>query len=271
MAMALLQRLGQPDVMAARYATRGFQLVEPEYSLLFVKLGTIAVAIQWALTLPAVFASRMTIGDWWLRWGFSAFAWVGALLLWFSLASWVQRRSPADPLTGSRPWTHWIFWVPFPRQWRPGEPEATERRAAMGAAPLGAVLTIFFVAPAWILSHLLPAGKDTSWALYDGHFQRWLLPPLIALMAVRLVLLAFAALSEQRRVRTELLRVSLWICFVALLYWAVFTGHIFANLTTDALFKAWLLMFLLVNTIQIIVWIRRTVTRVRLPTTSVSA
>jgi hypothetical protein len=267
MAMDVLRRFGQPDEVAARYAPRGFQLIDPEHSPIFVKLATLCVAIQWAITLPAVFSSRMTFGDWWLRWGFSAFSWVGFLVLWFGIANWVQRRSPADPSSGSRPWTHWIFWVPFPREWRPGEPEAAERRAAMGAAPLGAVLTIFFIAPAWILAHLLPAGTDTSWALYDEHFQRWLLTPLIALMAVRLVLLAVAALSERWRARTETLRVGLWVCFVALLYWAVFGGHIFAHPTTDALFKAWLLIFLLINTIQILVWIRRAATRVRIPKT----
>jgi hypothetical protein len=142
-----------------------------------VTLATICVAIQWAVTLPAVFSSRMTLGDWWLRWGFSAFSWVGFLVLWFGIACWIQRRSPADPDSGTRPWTHWIFWVPFPTEWRPGEPEAAEWRAGMNAAPLGAVLTIFFIAPAWILSHLLPAGTDTSWAPLCDHFQRWLLTP----------------------------------------------------------------------------------------------
>ena len=137
----------------------------------------------------------------------------------------------------------------------------------MYAAPVGAILTIFFIAPAWILGHLLPAGTDTSWALYDDHFQRWLLTPLIALMAVRLLLLAAVALNERRRARTETLRFGLWVCFVALIYWAVFGGRIFAHGISDALFKAWLLIFLLVNTIQILVWIRRAATRVRIPKT----
>jgi uncharacterized membrane protein len=130
---------------------------------------------------------------------------------------------------------------------------------------VGAVLTIFFIAPASILRHFLPAGTDTSWALYDGHFQRWLLAPLIALIAVRLVLLAAAALNERRRERTEALRFGLWVCFVAVLYWALLGGRIFAHVFTDPLFKAWLLIFLLVNTIQILVWIRRAAIRVRIP------
>ena len=269
MAMDILRHFGRPDEVAARYALRGFQLIEPEYSPVFLTLATICVAIQWAVTLPAVFSSRMTLGDWWLRWGFSAFSWVGFLVLWFGIASWIQRRFPADPSSGIRPWTHWIFWVPFPREWRPGEPEAAEWRAGINAAPLGAILTIFFIAPAWILAHLLPAGTDTSWALYDDRFQRWLLTPLIVLMAVRLVLLAAAALNERRRARTEALRFGLWVCSVALLYWAVFSGRIFAHVITDALFKVWLLIFLFVNTIQILVWIWRAATRVRIPKTLV--
>ena len=265
MALEVLRHFGQPNEVAARYVPRGFQLIEPEHAPAFVKLSALCVAIQWAATLPLVFSSRLAFGEWALRWGFSALSWVGLLVIWFALASWIQRRSPVDPNTSLRPWTHWIFWVPFPRDWRPGEPEATERRAAMGAAPIGAVLTVFFIAPAWILSHLLPAGTNTSWALYDENFRRWLLLPLIALMVVRLALLAAVALNERWRTPTETIRFGLWVCFVALLYWAVFGGRIFAHVMTDALFKAWLLIFLLVNTIQIIVWIRRATTRVRMP------
>jgi hypothetical protein len=267
MAMDLLRRFGRPDEVAARYVPPGFQLIEPEYAPAFVKLATLCVAIQWAVTLPLVFSARMTFGEWWLRWGFSALAWVGALVVWFGIASWIQRRSPVDAHSFSRPWTHWIFWLPFPRDWRPGEPEATERRAALSAAPLGAFLTVFFIAPTWLLGHLLPDGTNTSWALYDDDFRRWLLPPLIALMAARLVLLAAVALNERWRTPTEAIRFSLWVGFVAVLYWAVFGWRIFAHVTTDALFKAWLLVFLLINTIQIVVWIRRAITRVRIPKT----
>ncbi len=267
MAMDVLRRFGRPDEVADRYAPRGFQLIEPEHAPIFVKLATLCVVIQWAVTLPLVFSARMTFGDWWLRWGFSALSWVGFLAVWFGMASWIQRRSPVDPDTSARPWTHWIFWIPFATDWRPGEPQAAERRASISAAPLGAVLTVFFSAPAWLLSHLLPAGTDTSWAVYDDDFRRWLLLPLIALMAMRLALLVAVTLNERLRAPTEAIRFGLWVCFVALSYWAVFGGHIFALAIADALFKAWLLIFLLVNTIQIAVWIRRAVTRVRIPGT----
>jgi hypothetical protein len=265
MAMEVLHRFGRPDEVASRYVAPGFQLIEPEYAPMFVTLATLCVAIQWGITLPPVISAHMTFGDWWLRWGFSALSWVGALVVYFGIGSWIRRRSPVDPDSLTRPWTHWIVWLPFPRAWHPGEPEATERRAARNAAPLGTLLTIFFIAPAWILGHLLPPGATTSWALYDAHFQRWLLPPLIALMAARLVLHAAVALSDGWRAPTEAIRFGLWVCFVALLYWAVFGWHIFAHPVSDLLFKAWLLVFLVINTIQIFVWVRRAVTRVRIP------
>jgi hypothetical protein len=262
MTVEVLRHFGRPDEVAARYAPAGFQLIESEYVPLVLKLAAICIAIQWAVTLPLVFYARLTFGEWWLRWGFSAFAWCGVLVLWFAAASWVQRRFPIDPDGGARPGIHWLFWVPFPRDWRPGEPEATERRAALGAAPIGAVLTILFIAPAWMLRHLLPAGVNTSWALYDADFARWLLPPLITLMAVCLLLFAAVTLNERWRAPTEGIRFGLRVCFVALLYWAVFGWHIFVNPLTEALFKAWLLFFLLVNTVQILLRVRRYATRV---------
>lgn len=265
LAIEVVRRFGRPEDVAARYSPRGFQIIEPEHAPAFVKLSAACVAIQWALTLPAVFDSRTRVDEWWLSWGFSALAWVGLLVIWFGLASWIRRRSPVDPESLSRPWTHWIFWLPQPADWRPIDRDAFERRAELGALPLGVAFTIFFIAPAWFLERLTPAGTDTSWALYDEQFRRTLLPTLIALMVVRLALCAVAAISSQLRATLEVFRFALWACFVALLYWTVFGWNIFAGPMADALFKTWLLMFLLVNTIQIVLWIRRAVTRVRVP------
>jgi hypothetical protein len=52
---------------------------------------------------------------------------------------------------------------------------------------------------------------------------------------------------------------------VALLYWALFRWAIFATPVVNVIFKVWLLVFLIVNTIQIGVWVRRALTRVRVP------
>lgn len=273
LAMDVVRRFGRPEEVAARYSPRGFQIIAPEHAPTFVAFSAACVAVQWALTLPAVFESQITLDAWWRGWGFSAFAWVGVLVVWFGLASWVRRRSPVAPDSFSRPWTHYLFWLPLPGDWlaagwRPVDRDAFERRVELGALPVGVAVTIFFIAPAWFLRLLSPAGTNTSWALYDEHFRHSLLPALLVLMVVRLALCAAAGRNVRLRVRVEMIRVGLWVCFVGLLYWTVFGWHIFAKPVTDALFKGWLLIYLLVNTIQIIVWIRRVLTRVRPPETA---
>ena len=260
MAIDLVHRFGRADDVASSYRPRGFDLVEPEYAPLFVKLATICVGLQWAFTLPAVFDSTTTLGAWWVSWGLGALAWPGALLLWFAAAAWVRRASPVDPDTGRRPWTHWIFWLPMSEDWRPTVARRPGPLAVKIQIALAALLTIFFAAPAWFLGLVL---ADASWARYDGDFSRWLLAPLIVVLAARVVLFAAVTADPRRRAATESVRFGLWVVLVGLLYWAAFAWNIFAAPAVDALFKAWLSFFLLVNTLQILVWIRRETTRVR--------
>jgi hypothetical protein len=268
LAIQVLQKFGQPADVAARYhRPGGFDLIEPAHAPLFVKLAAICVAVQWALTLPPVFRSSVSFGDWWLGWGLGALWWPGALVAYFGAAAWIRRRWPVDPDTLQRPWTHWIFWLPMPEHWHwraSGSDHALWSGAAFNV-PLAIVITLLVIDPAWVLGQVLPAGIDTSWASYDGDFSRWLRWPLIALMAARTSLYAVAAFDSRRRAPTETLRGCLWIAFVALLYWAMFGSAIFASPLTNLAFKVWLSIFLLVNTIQIVIWIRRRLTRVRPP------
>jgi hypothetical protein len=269
MTMAMLRAFGRPEDVAARYYQHGgFHIIEPEHAPVFVTIAVICVAIQWALTLPRVFSSPVTFGDWWLGWGLGALWWPGLLVVYFGAAAWIRRRWPVEPHSFTRPWTHWILWLPVAADWRPSlSRETLLWSKAPILVPLAAVVTVFFVDPAWLLDRLLPAGVDASWAQYDDDFRRWLRVPLIALMVVRLSLFAVAAVNRRWRAPTEEIRFGLWACFVGLLYWSVFGWDIFASDLTDLAFKAWLSIFLLVNTIQIGVWLRRAVTRVRTPKT----
>ncbi len=267
LALDVARKFGRPEDVAARYGSRAFQIIEPEHAPAFVKVAATCVAIQWALTLPAVFASRTTIGEWWLSFGFGAFAWVGILVVWFGLATWIRHRWPVDPNSLSRPWTHYLFWLPLPADWRPVDRDAFEKRAELRALPLGVALTVFFLAPTSFLELLTPSGTDTSWALYDENFRNRLLPALIALMVARLVLCAAAGIHARLRRQLEVIRFGLRAGFVCLLYWTVFTQMIFASPLVDALFKAWALVFLVVNTIAIVMASRRALTGVRVPTT----
>jgi hypothetical protein len=268
MTVQVLKNFGRPEEVAARYSPpRGFNVIEPEHAPSFVKLALLCVAVQWALTLPPAVSSSSAFGEWWLGWGLGALWWVGLLTVWYGLAGWIQRRSPVDPHSFARPWTHFIFWVPIAQDWQPGLPdqEHVMYASAKILIPLSALLTIFFVSPAGLLDLLLPASADTSWAQYDADFRRWLLIPLIALMAVRLALFTFTAVNEPWRARTERIRFGLWVGFVVVLIWSAAGWNIFASALTDLVFKAWLWVFLLINCVQIYAWIHRALARVRVP------
>jgi hypothetical protein len=262
MAIDLVHRFGRPDDVASSYRERGFNLIEPADAPLFVRLATVCVALQWAFTLPAVFAGKTTAGTWWTGWGLGALAWPGALLLWFAAAAWVRRVSPVDPDTRRRPWTHWIFWLPMAEDWQPNAARQPGPREVKVQIALAALVTVFFAAPAWFLGMFV---ADASWAQYDGGFSRWLLAPLIGLLVARLALFIAITADARRRGPTEILRFGLWVALVGLLYWSAFGWTIFTAPSIDALFKTWLSIFLLVNTLQIVAWLRRALTRVRAP------
>jgi hypothetical protein len=269
--LEVLRTFGRPDVVASRYAPRTFTIIEPELAPWFLTLSVACVAIQWTLTLPRVFTSAVTIGDWWLGWGFGALWWIGLLTVWFGAAGWVQRRSPLDAHRFVRPWTHYVFWVPFARDWLPPDKEEDIQYGGNAGGHVVRLLVptlvvTFFVSPVWFLNFFVPAGVDTSWARYDAAFQRGLLAPLIALMGVRLALFGLAVANQRWRDRSEPLRFGLWALFIGALIWALLGWDIFASPTTDVLFKAWLSIFVLVNSIVLVVFMRRAFMRIRIPT-----
>jgi hypothetical protein len=263
MTTAMLRHFGRPEDVAGRYRPRGFTLIEPEHGPLFVKLAAVCMALQWTLTLPLLLTGRMTSGEWWLICFWGALWWPGALVVYFSAATWIRRRWPADPETFARPGVHWLFWLPdIEDDWRP-----IDRRVqpgGIGPAIVGALATILFMSPIFI-DRLMPASVDISWARFDADFQRWLLVPLVALIAARLSLYVLAVVNERWRSRTERIRIVLWIAFVGLLFWALFGWEIFASDLTDTAFKVWLFVFLLVNCLLIGGWMRRFMARVRIP------
>jgi hypothetical protein len=265
LALQVLAKFGRPEHVAARYGgQRGFNLIEPEHAPAFVKIAALGVAAQWAFTLPRVFDASLTYGEWWLRSGFTALWWVGALVIWFAIGAWIQRRAPLASDSFERPAIHFLFWLPVRQDWQPRPVDHTYA-AAKVLVPLAAAVTILFVSPEWWLSRL--TGDDASWLRYGDDFGAQLLTPLLVLMSARLVLFTAAAVSLHWRARTELVRAALWIAFVALLFAALVGWDIFASGIVDLLFKIWLSVFLLVNGIQIWLWVRNAVTRVRVPKT----
>jgi hypothetical protein len=114
-----------------------------------------------------------------------------------------------------------------------------------------------------VLEQLGAAGPE--WTAYDDAFGHQLLPPLIALMVARLVLFAIVAVRRRSSSALDYLRSALWVCFVALLWWAILRWRIFASGGPDFVLKTWLGIFLFINSIQIPLSLRRQWLSVKLP------
>jgi hypothetical protein len=226
-----------------------------------VKLAVLGVVVQWVYSLTGVFAASSTLEGWWLESGLAALWWVGLLVVWFGIGAWLQRRLPLEPNSFTRPWAHYLFWLPVRQDWQPTQLEHPYS-AAKTLIPLATALTIVFASPEWFFGLF---AADASWASYDADFRRQILPLLLVLMMTRIALFTVATISKRWRTRTEVVRFGLWATFVALLLWALAGSDIFALNGVDFLFKVWLSVFLFINCLQIWVWVRNAYTRVRVP------
>ena len=168
-----------------------------------------AVGVQ----LAGVFDGSSTFSEWWLESGFAAFWWVGVLVVWFAIGAWIQRRAPIEP---QQLWAavHTLpVLVPVRQDWQPHLPiiHIRRRRSSFRWRHVDDL----FVSPEWWLGLL--TEPDPSWLRYDDDFRGQLLAPLIVLMATRMALFTVATVSKHWRARTELVRVGLWVTFVAVL------------------------------------------------------
>lgn len=256
MALQVVRDFGEPAEVASRYRPGGFVLIEPEQVPAFLKLVVVLVTLQWVFTLPPVFHGSIPFSKCWLTWGLGAFWWVGVLFTVFASITWCRRHVQPDPGAAPQP--------PQRGKWHPSRLDfALYPKEGAVLWWLSAVLTAFFIA-LWVRDHL-PVGASVQRTVYDEAFGLYLLPPLFVLMIARLVLFALVLVRQRSSTAMEDARTGLWVCFVALLWWALARWPVFSDAGANIGFKAWLVIFLIVNTIQIVFWLPRGLRRVRGP------
>lgn len=253
MAMEVVNHFGQPDEVARRYRPDNLGLIEPEQVTPFLRLVALIVGLQWAFTLPQL--AHGSFSAWWLSWGLGAFWWVGVLFTVFAMTSWIGRRFPASAAV-RRP----------AHSWRPSTSASTQDLALRPVSGtvnlvLCAALTAFFAAPTRIVEQLLPGPAAGQWAYHDS-FSGYLLLPLLAIIVARLLIFAFVLIRQHSSSAVEMIRSGLWVCFVVLLWWALLRWQIFDNAGLNFGFKGWLVIFLIVNTVQLVVSFTRWLARV---------
>ncbi|HZZ86909.1 MAG TPA: hypothetical protein VFE13_01115 [Caulobacteraceae bacterium] len=237
MALALLGGFGRPEDVAERYGPSGFVIVKPAAAPAFAWTALTAVAVQWALTLPAALAGArgadavvQQLGRWWPSWGVGAFWFPGVMVVFAIIAALVGRRAPE-----ATTWT--------PR--RVIDRDRVNRPLlALGLVAWAAYMALLMAEP--LLLDRLPPPLAAAFTFDDGFLAGrgpWLFLPWGAQFLV-----ACAVLRAGRwRRRTRELSAVFGAALCAVLAWFVADGPVFQAKASDDITKLVLCVVILLS------------------------
>jgi hypothetical protein len=283
MTMDLLAAFGRPQDVADRYRPAGFTVIRPADAPRFAQVALGGVALQWAITLPAVFVDTSgaagsvpgasdgwltRLSAWWLSWGLGSFWWPGFLVSVTLVAALIRSRRAAstaddpdaDTDTGTRTASTSVprFVLDRDRINRPG------RVLAIGFWALGASL---LVALPWLptLAPGLPQPLLDAFAL-DPDFQRSRAPWLLAVWAASFALELAVLVAGRTSRTTRRISVAIDACWLALLTWFLTAGRIFEAPPTDGVVRLCLFGTAALVVITLVTTIRRETLPTHAPT-----
>ena len=248
MVLALLNGFGRPEDVAERYGPSGFTIIKPAAAPAFGWACLIGVAVQWALSLPAVLTSPPTYGEvpgsigdilthlsrWWLTWGVGAFWFPGFLVVVAIIAAWIGQLRPDRSA-----------WTP---------PRVLDRDRinrpfmALGLVAWAGYMVLLAGEP--LLLDALPRPLAAVFTFDDGFLSSrgpWLFPVWIGQFLVCVV-----ALKEGRwNRRTRLLNDGFAAALCGVLAWFVVAGPIFQAKFADDMTKLLVCLTVLLSLISL--------------------
>lgn len=259
--MELLQGYGRPEDVAERYRPSGFVIVEPTAAPGFVKISAIGLLLQWLVSGSLYYQAAASgqgpgglqlLGEWWLTSGLGALWWPGFLVFCYGIDAWIKRRrhSPVD--------------------WRPRLRELDRQHVnpvGMTALILSSVIgaAYLFVGPGWLSERLLPAGLNTSWAVYAEGFRSLWLPLFLALFTAQIVICATVVRNGRWTIRTRRYDIALSVAWIGVLVACGLRGTMFALIASDEVARLALLLIAFFVAIDVGIKVRREFARVRTP------
>ncbi len=244
--LAMLRDFGTPAEIAARYRPPGIVIIPAEQTRSFALLSMGGVALQWALTLPGVFAGK-PLATWWLSWGLGALWWPGLMVMLALLAAGLRRM---------------VRWQPV---WRPRtvDPDRINRTVMIFGLAWFAVGTAFVISLPWIVV-ALPEPLTQVFAFDQGFLQQraW---PVLLLWLGAFAVRATACSQGRWMALTRRLDTAFVLAWAALLVWWIASGDIFQAKPTNDGAKATLGLVAVIIVVELAVkWYRRR-TPIRLP------
>lgn len=252
MTMDLLAAFGRPMDVADRYRPAGFTIIRPADAPGFARVALIGVALQWLISLVAVYTAPMDatapggdwlsrLGTWWLTWGLGSFWWPGFLVSASIIAALVSaRRAPKEP-------------APFAVLDRDRVNRALIvlylALAAVGSVPIVAIPSI----ATW--GSALPQPVVQAFTL-DGEFLTYRAPWVLLLWAAALGL-AVALLVAGRWTRVIRIASAVGdVVWIALLAWWV-AGPIFVSPLADETTRGILALLAVGIVVDLVFTVRR--------------
>ena len=247
MVLAMLRDFGTPAEIAARYRKPGLLLLPPEQTRTFALLSLIGIALQWAVTLPHVFAGSLSVGGWWLTQGLGAFWWPGFLAMGYLFGAWLRHKGLFQPT------------------WRPRivDPERINRRAMAFGLFWFAVGAALVTSLPW-LAKAMPGPLPQVFA-FDPDFLRVRAWPVLLLWAGSFAILASVYVQGRWTPLTRKLEIGSSAAFVALLAWWLAAGPMFQAKLTDDGARGAIALVIVFIVIDLFVRTRRRRTPLRAP------
>lgn len=214
MVLGMLREFGTPVDVAARYRPPGFIIIPEQQTRSFALLSVGGVALQWALTLPAVFAGQPLV-VWWFSWGLGAFWWPGFMVMLALLSAGLHQRR---------------WWQPA---WRPRlvDVDRINRAAMIFALVCFAIGVAFMIGLPWIADAL--PGLLAQVFAFDPDFLQQRAWPALVLWCGVFAIRVWACTQGRWMPLTRRLDTLFALAWVALLVWWMVAGDIFQSDATD--------------------------------------
>lgn len=223
MTLNMLREFGHPEEVALRYQSPVPPFLPGNQTRPFLMVSLIGMALQWALTLPEVFAGKPLV-QWWFGAGLGAF-WIPGFVVMFSLLAEFLKRQGI-----------------LRSQWSPRLPQSGEvSRPMWTVGLLGFALAVIFMVLLPTLVKSLPGVLPEVLAFHPDFLPRQGL--LVVLLWTASFAVYVAVWREGRWTEwTRRLDVATSAGFLLLLTFWVVKGDIFIRRATDDGARFWLLL-----------------------------
>lgn len=219
MVLAMLRGFGAPADVADRYRAPGTVIIPAGQTRAFAWTASVGVVLQWAMTLPDVFAGQPLV-QWWFSWGLGAFWWPGLMTTFALLGAGLRR----------------LGW--FAPAWKPRlvDPDRVHRGWLAFGLGWYAVAVVAMACLPLIVGQLpAPVARALAFDPQFLHQRAWVALPLwLANLAVLACALRAGRWTRALR-RWDL---ATTVGFIALLLWWIFGGPMFRAAPADGGAKA---------------------------------